>query len=138
MLKGLDPKDCVGDTPESALTLWLDAWASRNFRQMSELSQMTWRETTPKPVKLLKAWFGFKTPLEASIGPVRAARARSLAVLREDVAKDVGVTLTYRRGEEVFHVILRVRLIREVGVRKPSPDGIWGVNPLSALREETR
>jgi hypothetical protein len=48
---------------------------------------------------------------------------------------DVEVKATIKSGKNTRKVLLVLRVVREKTKYRPSPTGLWGVNPVSTLKE---
>jgi hypothetical protein len=94
---------------------------------MVKFSQKTWRSGEPNPAEKLEDWYGFKDLLGAKI-------TKRTPV--SNVTVDITATIYYSFGSEIETKIITGRVIREVAPYKPSPNGEWGVNPISTLAEE--
>lgn len=127
----------------AAFAAWVGAWHHRKWEAMAAASQLTWANT-PKPHQKWREELGRATPsspaeiLEDRYGLSDLEQVRVEKIERlGDCAVDITAVLHYTEwGSGQKRQRITARVICEVGIRKPSPDGQWGVNPVSALREE--
>lgn len=106
-----------------ALTAFLDTWRDKDWEQMANQTQLTWRSHWPNAAEWLNSWFGTRILLESTITSCRV----TAPAMREYRA-----ILELEQPRESKHV--RPILIGETGPMNPHPDGMWGVNPISVLR----
>jgi hypothetical protein len=113
-------------TPPAAVVRdWVGAWKAKNFKRMTQLSEVSWLLRTRNPIQTLRDQYGFKDVLSYRF--VRCA------------ASSVSARVTFRvkyRTFKVSHVQIRAVVVREDKRGNPSALGRWGVNPISILRED--
>jgi hypothetical protein len=100
------------------------AWKLKNFKQMVQLSEQSWRLRSSGAAGVLRAQYGFKDVLSCRF--VRCS------------ANNVSARVTFRvkyRKYKVSRVQITAMVIREDHAGNPSALGRWGVNPISTLRE---
>ena len=122
------------DTLEEFLT----SWTAQAWSVMALHCQKTWLEhqylyakvavKKEAPAVMLQYFFEVIELVAFEIG--ESTREMECLV---DIPVQAAVSVGGQGG--VRHLV--VRLIKEVAPYKPSPDGDWGVNPSSALREWT-
>ncbi|HUV75789.1 MAG TPA: hypothetical protein VMW00_03940 [Dehalococcoidales bacterium] len=111
---------------ERAFAGYLTAWKNKDWNGMAEFTQMTWRSENENPAQMLENAYGFKDLLGAEI--IKKSEV-------SDVMVDITATIYYRIAK-VEKKSITARVIRETAPNKPDPEGKWGVNPISTLREE--
>ncbi len=114
-------------SPERAFVEFLISWQNRDWDRMAKFTQLTWRATQTKPSQFLEDWYGLKDLLGAKI---ISRKTETNAVV------DLTATVYYALGSEMMTKSITARVIRESSVYSPSTTGQWGVNPLSAWRED--
>lgn len=108
----------------SALQKFLEAWQQRDWAAMYSLSQKTW--ATRNDAAVLAGYFGKKDLERWSIGDAEMARP---TVFR------LPMTLTFKLDGQSFEVSASAMVLCEAGPYQPNPDGQWGINPISMLRQ---
>lgn len=121
------PKSYPPDSPERALAEFLVSWQRKDWNRMIRFTQKTWCSVQKNPAETLNAWYGFKDLLGAEI------KDKSIV---SNVFVDIKATFYYAIGSEVQKKTITATLVREVAPYTPSPQGVWGVNPTSTLKEE--
>ena len=107
----------VGMDAFDTMTYWLGAWQDEDWRKMYDYSQRTWRSKhSPNELSGFIPIFGYRVVDVNVLGPC-------LADIRYDVELEDGNWQRYT-----------ARMVKEIGIQKPRENGIWGVNPISALR----
>lgn len=121
-------------SPERTLANYLEAWRKSQWGEMFEATQLTWKNDN-KIDKLKQLCSGFRL-LGAEI-----KGHRGIPTLSNTVAQDIIATIHYkfplwtkRGANKVYTKDIVVRLICETEPYQASPEGRWGVNPISALR----
>jgi hypothetical protein len=115
-----------GSAPR-ALAEFVLAWKNQDWNAMVDSSQETWISEEPDPAALLEAWYDFKT--------LRGFEVKDVQTV-SDVTADITFIVQYEAvTNEISKKQITARLIRENGPYNPSPQGEWGVNPLSTLAE---
>lgn len=108
--------------PRAVLKRFLEEWEKRDWAGMAKDTQKSWVLAMPDPEEMLKAVFSYK-PIEATL--VREAMLSNVAY-----ACILNVRYLVARGVSA-DVQFDVRVICEIDKLMPSPDGDWGVNPVS-------
>ena len=119
------------DDPRYTYACFIEAIIKQDYKDALEFCQLTWVETTKNPVNMLNQYFGsmkirrcvYIKKTKSELNPKVAC---DLIVKLEVKIDFIRPSFTKRK--------YRPRLIKEKGVRKPSEDGAWGVNPVSALK----
>lgn len=109
----------VGMTACDTVIQWLDAWHNEDWPKMYDYSQKSWKSRHSS-----KDLTGF-----IPISGYRVIDVNIMGPCLADVRYDVETNGTWQRYE--------ARMVKEIGVNKPRENGIWGVNPISALRRVT-
>lgn len=115
------------DSPEYVVAQFAAAWSKKDWDTMAAATQITWRDAEDDPGGTLRDWYGFKT-------------VRGFEILNVTSNSDVSADVTFRVWYEVVtnqieeHKITG-RALKESAPNELNPAGIWGVNPLSTLRE---
>lgn len=112
-------------TPEQALTKFLEGWQAKQWSKMAEHTQKTWRHTTARAAEMLEGWFGFRE--------LKSFQLQGVSY-ESPVCARVTAVIKYRFGDVVTKSITAM-VIREKAPFRTDPEGDWGVNPSSALRE---
>ena len=94
---------------------------------MSAVAQKTWLSEESDPITTLDAWFGFRDLLGAKITGKE---------IISNVMVNVKATIYYRVGSSISKTTVTARIVRELAPYVPDPNGEWGINPASLLREE--
>ena len=94
---------------------------------MEKFTQKTWNIKDKNPAETLDALYGLKDLLGAEIIKKNTV---------SDVTVDITATVYYAVGSKIETKKITGRVICEIVAYVQSPRGEWGVNPLSALREE--
>ena len=115
------------DSPERAFVEFLIAWREKDWSRMEKFTQKTWNIKDKNPAETLDAWYGLKDLLGAEIIKKNTV---------SDVTVDITATVYYAVGSKIETKKITGRVICEIVAYVQSPRGEWGVNPLSALREE--
>lgn len=107
----------VGMSAHDTMTNWLGAWQDEDWQKMYDYSQKTWKSKhSPEDLSGFIPISGYRVVDVNILGPCLA-----------DVTYDVEVA-------ENNWQRYTARMVKEIGVHKPRENGIWGVNPISALR----
>ena len=108
----------VGMDAFDTMACWLGAWEDEDWRKMYDYSQKTWKSRhAPKDLSGFIPISGYRVVDVNILGPC-------LAGIRYDI----------ETGDENWQRY-QARMVKEIGVHKPRENGIWGVNPISALRK---
>jgi hypothetical protein len=113
------------NSPERAFAEFLNAWKNQDWDAMVKFTQKTWRSGEKNPAEWLSFNIGIKDLLGAEI-----LNKNTIS----DVMVDINVKVYYALGNEVGDETRVVRIVREIDAYKPSTQGEWSVNPISALR----
>jgi len=101
---------------------FLANWKKKNWVKMTRYTQLTWRKNHENNIKWLEGWFWKKD--------LRKWKIVNTKIIGE-ACKDVYIEIDY--GEGVKNI--KARVICEIAPYKPDIKGIWGVNPISCLKE---
>lgn len=116
-------------SPEATVRAWLDAWRRRDFSAMVMQCQATWIRVNRQFVRSPSSWladaFGSKALLTADVTGITTNGAMAM----------VNVRVSYRDRRGLHRCRLRIKVICEEAPYRPSPAGVWGVNPITALNE---
>ncbi len=116
-------------TAEATVRAWLDAWRRRDFPAMTVQCQTTWIKVNREFVRSPSGW------LQDAFGGKELQRADIIGVSSSGAVAHVDVRISYRSAAGVRRARLRIKVICEEAPYKPSPNGVWGVNPTTALSE---
>ena len=118
-IKLLDVKIYKKNSPEYVFANFLNSWAIQDFNSMSKYVQTSWREKEEDPILLLKSQYDFKHLESIKITNVEPGA----------IAYRITANLTYKTPfkKNLESVKITAMVIKE--------NGIWGVNPVSTLRE---
>jgi len=123
-------KESQMNAPEKILMEFLDCWKKRNFKKMVNFVQITWKsdhvERGNEPKEILKKLYGYKKLIYFEIKDRK---------LTQEVFVDTKVVIKYKFQNKIFIKKIIPRIICEKEAYQPSNEGIWGVNPIGALRE---
>jgi hypothetical protein len=121
------PSEFSEGSAERALAEYVSAWKNQDWSEMVKWSQMTWADGEPDPAGVLEAWYDFKT--------LKGFEIKDVEVVSE-VTTDITFVVHYEAiPNQISKKQIAARVIRETAPYEPSPQGEWGVNPISALRE---
>ena len=107
---------------------WAQDWKNQNWQQMVTVSQKTWVSDQSDPAGALESQFGFKT-----LKGFKITGTSPVSSVMTDVTFLVYYEATTNQIDEKQ---ITARVIKESAAETPSTQGTWGVNPISALREE--
>lgn len=116
-------------TAEFTVRAWLDAWRRRDFPSMTVQCQATWIKVNREFVRSPSGW------LQDAFGGKELLRADIIRVSQNGAVAHADVRISYRSAGQVRRGRLRLKVICEDAPYKPSPTGVWGVNPTTALSE---
>jgi uncharacterized protein with HEPN domain len=107
---------------------YLKAWKNRDYELMFRKSQKTYRAVhRDRKEADIEAFIGSKELTSYKLGdPLELGEAMV----------EIPVEIYYQQQKEKYHKMIKVRVIKEIEAYKPSVNGTWGVNPISAFREE--
>jgi len=94
----------------------------KNWAKMAKYTQLTWRDNHKNNTQLLEWWFRIK--------PLKKWKITDIKIIG-DACRDVYIEIDY--GEGIKEI--RARIICEIAPYEPDIKGIWGVNPISCLKE---
>jgi len=122
----INPQDYPEKSPEWVLAKFLDAWEKRNYKMMVRYCQLSWVRLNQHcdVDKLLSAQFRHKL-LSAKI-----LKTEKIS----DVTTDISVEIYYKDINIKKRIRRKARLICEKAPMQPSPEGEWGINPISMIR----
>ena len=105
---------------EDTVKMFLTALRDKNIDKLTEFCQITWASNLSDPGR--KVW------LETLIERVPINKFKIIKVnLVTEIMVDALVSIDHRKPENM-------RLIQEIAPYHPSKKGVWGVNPISALK----
>jgi len=106
---------------------FMKAWKDREWSEMFRYTQKTWRSKENNNSELLKNWFYLKDLLTWKILKINQI---------SESCVDVLLGIRYVFGDsKLKETKIRARVICETEPYKPDPEGTWGINPISILRE---
>jgi len=118
------------NAPEKILMRFLDCWKNENFKKMVEFVQITWKsdhiESGNNPKEILKNLYGHKKLIYFEIKNRKQV---------QEIFIDIEVIIKYKVPQGIYTKKIIPRIICEIGPYQSSKEGIWGVNPIGALRE---
>jgi len=124
-----EPSEFQTGIAEHTLAGYILAWKDQDWERMVEFTQLTWRENEKDPVEALEAQYDLKT-------------LKGFEIIDSEKISEVTTDITFVVWYELFtnqidkkQIVARV--IKESVPYTPDEQGQWGVNPISALREET-
>jgi len=107
------------------LKKYLKTWEKRNLKEMLKHSTKTYRAYNNE--NNLDEFMGSKKLLSFKIDD---------PVILGDAMVEIPVEITYSQGEEKFTKQIKPRIVCEIAAYQASVNGTWGVNPISAFKEE--
>ncbi|SHJ28614.1 hypothetical protein [Clostridium magnum] len=123
----IDINSYNSNTPERTLAEYLNCWKEKNWDNMANYTQITWKSSAKNPNEELKSQYDFKELLGAEIKDKK---------VNSSVSVDVTAVVYYRIRNDVVTKTITARIIRETSKNTLSEDGQWGINPVSAMREQ--
>ena len=120
------PKEAI-----EVLKEFLKAWKKGDFKTMYQKSQKTYKAVHRQRKEAdMECFLGSKKLTGYKIGePVKLGTAM--------IEFPVEICwFLYEQQKERFQKRIKVRLIKEIEAYKTSDNGSWGVNPISAYKEE--
>ncbi len=113
-------------TPERTLAEFLAAWRSKNFNQMAQATDITWKHTDATPIQTLRKQFMPVILVSARIiGPGKdewsPQPTENIACLK--------MSLRYRSHNGLHAQTLSATVMRELRPYVQDRRGTWGVNP---------
>ncbi len=109
----------------AVLNRFMEAWKAGDWKGMARACTVTWKaDGHPGYTSSgwMRTWYGRQ--------PNPERWEISMIVDVGEHAVDMNVTISHAGGTKTTR---HVRIIREGNPYAPSPDGTWGVNPVSAL-----
>ena len=106
------------NTPEKVCQRFFDSWVVRDWTMMVSCVQKTWLDGKENPAEVLEGLFG-KTD------------GTGLRIIGTEYVSAVMADIVIQATTGG----IKIRAICETGVRKPSINGTWGINPIS-FRED--
>jgi hypothetical protein len=137
-LQGICFADCATtyqykiNTPERAAEEYLIGWCNKWWDLAASHTQLTWRYDQTNPVNSLILLHKNNQLLAYEI---TRANPGCPNFLGPSMCVDVEVKATIKSGKNTRKVLLVLRVVREKTKYRPSPTGLWGVNPVSTLKE---
>ena len=114
-------------SPERTVAEYAAAWRDQDWQRMVNFTQITWLDSSPDAPDELAAFYDFKLLHGFEISGVEQIT---------DVAARVTFSVAYELfAGEIETKEITAMVIKEVAPLSPSPEGQWGVNPISTLRE---
>ena len=118
----VNPKKYPENSPEWIVAKFLIAWKEKNWKEMFEYCQLSWKIRVPMPERIIQAHFNPKV-LSAEI--IKSEKLNEVVYV---VTVEIGYRILLKQfvnKKETFDI----RLIREDRKRLvPSPEGEWGIN----------
>jgi len=108
---------------ERAFAEFLTAWKDEDWDRMAEFTQITWRSDENNAAETMRLMYG---PVELDGAEIIEKEVLS------DVMVDITAVIYYR---EIYKSNFYATLICETEPHHPDPEGKWGVNPTSTLRD---
>lgn len=114
-------------SPLNILKKYLNAWKKKNYAEMYDLSQKTWKQQhKDRKGDDIFAFVGFKQLTSYKIGePAEIGQCMI----------EYPVEIYYTVEKEKRHKLLNIRIIQELSPFTPSINGTWGINPTSGFKE---
>jgi len=113
-------------TPESVVYQFLEGWMSKKWAGLLKVTQKSWVVAQEDPLEALKSILSYN---------LKGYKALNSIKLNEVVhAITVILSLSIARGV-VQNKTVTIRTIKEMQPLLPSPEGEWGVNPITAVME---
>jgi hypothetical protein len=112
--------ECSDNSPEKALFLYLQCWENKQWQDMVNYTQQSWRSTEDDARKTLEDYCGVEVLTNFEISKLHKIPSDGLVT--------INARITYNLGTKIVHKKLTVNVMKE--------NGDWGVNPISALRQD--
>jgi hypothetical protein len=123
-----EPSEFPPDSPERALAEYVAAWRDEDWARMVSYAQKTWVDAESDPAATLEAMYDFRA--------LKGFEVKEITRISE-VTSDITFAVSYEAiPNQIDRKEITARVIRETAPYNPSPQGAWGVNPLSTLRED--
>lgn len=123
----VNPSSYQTNTPEYALSNYLLCWKNKDWDNMANYTQLTWKNGSKDPSSDLKNFYSISTLLGAEITGKQDI---------SNIMKKINVTVYYTVGSpqnEVQTKNWQVVVLCESAAYTPNVNGTWGVNPVSAI-----
>ncbi len=120
----INSNDYPEKSPEWTLAKFFEAWEKRNWKAMVRFCQLSWVALPDDREATLSLQFRYK---------LLGAKILKTEKISE-VTRDISVEIHYKDIIIKKRTRRKVRLICELAPMKPSPEGQWGVNPISMMR----
>jgi len=120
-VKTIDIFDYLKDSPEYVFANFINAWALQDFKKMANYTQLSWKSREKNPVDLLKNQYDFKHIKSAKIVKVDGNGSNAYKI-----TANIKYTTPFHKNK-IENIFITGMVIKE--------NGIWGVNPISTLRE---
>jgi hypothetical protein len=116
------------NTPaERSLAGFLLAWKNKQWKIMAGYTQKTWLSNQIDPADLLKNWYDFKDLLGAEI---------IKRIVVDTCVEKITAKIYYKFEGKVYVKLITALVIAESAPMHHDPNGLWGVEPASCLRED--
>lgn len=116
------------DTPERALAEFLTAWEEKDWEEMANHTQLTWRARLDDPADVMRARSEFEELYGAEIMNITY-----VSDVTADVEFKIYFDFLFPTSKDIQTETHVARIIKEDAPYSPSIEGTWGVNPLSIL-----
>lgn len=116
----IDVFNYLKDSPQYVFASFINAWASQDFKKMVNYTQLRWKSREKDPINLLKNQYDFKHIKTAEITDVKPSGTAAYKITAH-------LTYTTPFNDKTDDVHITGMVIKE--------NGVWGVNPISTLRE---
>ena len=120
-VKTIDIFDYLKDSPEYVFANFINAWALQDFKKMANYTQLSWKSREKNPSDLLKNQYDFKHIKSAKIVKIDGSGSNAYKI-----TANIKYTTPFHK-DKIENVFITGMVIKE--------NGIWGVNPISTLRE---
>lgn len=134
MFQRIKPDQYQPDTPEYRLASFLACWQAGNYEGMVEDTQMSWRATVKDPRHQLTMFFSHKKIERLQVINRLPSKMNADVFVELDAMVEFRVPMKRKQRLQFRRILGNV--IRENEEGSPDPNGRWGVNPTSALREK--
>ncbi len=111
-------------TPKETIKNYLECWKQEKYRKIAKTLTVTYRgRHSYESIKYIH----------------KGRKLVAYEIIKiEDVApacKDVYVNMSFDVNGKTVTYGARIRLVQEIASYQPSVNGVWGVNPISALKK---
>lgn len=133
MIQSIKPSQ-YPDGPERTMASFLACWQSGNFDGMADYCQRSWRKNVTSARQQLAMFFSHKK-IERVLSINRKASKLNGDVIAE-LEAIVETRIAAHKAKRLHLRTISANVICENEDGAPVPEGVWGVNPISALREK--